>query len=72
MAERLVFARSLYSPDAVRAATAAYAELASFELQVSAEAIEVIISEPDESVADVLLDEFCNHALHETIVSLRG
>ncbi len=72
MAERIVFSRSLYAPEAVRAAAAAYGELASFELQVSAEAIEVVITEPDESVADVLVDEFCNHALHETIVSLRG
>jgi hypothetical protein len=70
--ERLVFSRSLYAAEAVQAAVAAYEELASFELQISAEAIEVTIREPDESVADVLVDEFCNHALHETIVRQRG
>ena len=72
MAERIVFARSLYSPAAVRAAAAAYAELATIELQVADDTIEVTLSDPDPALADVVADEFCNHALHETILGRRG
>ncbi|MBW2459214.1 MAG: hypothetical protein JRI68_32250 [Deltaproteobacteria bacterium] len=72
MAERIVFARSLYAPEAVRAAAQAYADLCTIELSVLTDSIEVTFSDPDESVADVLVDEFCNHALHETILGQRG
>lgn len=72
MAERVVFSRELYLPDAVEAAVEAYAELAIFEVKVSDGQIEVGVGEPDPEVADVLVDEFCNHVLHETIVRLRG
>ncbi len=72
MAERIVFARSLYAPEAVAAAAQAYAELCTIELSVGTDAIEVTLSDPDESLADVLVDEFCNHVLYETILGKRG
>jgi len=72
MAERIVFSRSLYSPAGVRAAAQAYGELGRIEVVETPAAIEVTIHDPDESVADVLADELCNHALHETIVGQRG
>jgi hypothetical protein len=71
MADRLVFSRALYLPEAVRAAVDAYGELATFAVDVRDDDVAVDISEPDPEVASVLVDEFSNHVLHETIVRLR-
>ena len=71
MADRVVFSRALYLPEAVRAAAQAYGELATFAVDVSDDDVTVDISEPDPEVASVLVDEFCNHVLHETVVRLR-
>jgi hypothetical protein len=49
----------------------AYGELATFAVDVRDDDVAVDISEPDPEVASVLVDEFCNHVLHETIVRLR-
>jgi hypothetical protein len=67
MAETITLSRSLYSPDAVTRAIAAYASLAKLDVSVGDDAIEVRISEPDPDVEDVLADELCNHILFETI-----
>lgn len=72
MADRVVFSRDLYLADAVEAAVEAYEKLATFDVKVSDSEIEVGIREPDPDVVDVLVDEFCNHVLHETVVRLRG
>ena len=72
MAERVLFSRSLYEPEAVRAAAEAYAELATIDVQLLGDDVQVDISKPDPDVQDVLIDEFCNHVLHETIVRSRG
>ena len=67
MSDAVAFARSLYAPDAIRAAVAAYAELASFQITESDEDVIVRITEPDSDVAHCLADELANYALVETI-----
>lgn len=71
MAEQITFARSLYAPEAVEAAAAAYAELAEIAVTVGADTIEVTVDKPDPELASVLLDELSNHALYETILRAR-
>ncbi len=71
MSEPLTFSTSLYTRDAVEAAVAAFAELASFEVSANADDVVVAVSEIDADLKDVLVDEFCNYALHETIVRAR-
>ena len=72
MNERIEFPRSIYSLQAVEAAVEAYSKLASFEVSVLDDDIEVKVSKPAPKVADVLVDEFCNHVLYETVVRSRG
>jgi len=72
MAETISFARSLYHPQAIRAAAEAFAELASITVEAGDDETAVQIAEPDPDVADVIVDEFCNYALSETIVLLRA
>lgn len=71
MAERVIFSRSLYQAEAVQAAVEAYQELATFDVKVRDDDVAVEIFDPDPDVANVLVDEFCNHVLHETIVRMR-
>ncbi len=71
-AQRISFARSLYSPDAINAAIEAFAGLATFSVQLADDAVEVTLSDADADVADVLLDEFCNHALAQSIEFARA
>jgi hypothetical protein len=68
VSEALTFSRSLYEPDAVRAAVDAFAELARFEVDEQANEVFVRISEPDMEVAHCLADELANYALVETVV----
>ncbi len=71
MARQLTFDRSLYLPDAVEAAAAAYAEHAQIELTSTADAVVAEISSMGEHDPEVVAKAFCNHVLHETIVRLR-
>ena len=71
MAEALVFACPLYSPDAVRAAAEAFSDLAKLDVTVGDDDIRVAISEVDPDVTDVLGDELSNFALAETVVRSR-
>ncbi len=71
MVEEITFARSLYSPEAVRAAAEAFSQLAKLEVTVSDDEIRLAVSEPDPDVADVLEDELANFALAETVVRSR-
>jgi len=66
MSESLAFPRSLYEPDAIRAAVEAFADLARFEVEDHGVDIVVRISEPDADVPH-LGDEFSNYALVETV-----
>jgi phosphoribosylformylglycinamidine (FGAM) synthase PurS component len=72
MAERVLYSRSLYSPEAVEAAVQAFSHLAKLEVRMHEDAIELTMADPDPEVADELLDELCNHVLAETIARSRG
>jgi len=63
----LAFSRDLYAAEAVDEAVRAYAGLARFAVSQGGADVLVEVSEPDPEVADVLLDEFCNHVLNETV-----
>ncbi len=67
MAERISFDRSLYLPDAVEAAAAAYADFAKVELTSSGEAVVADISDAGDYDLTTIANAFCNHVLHETI-----
>lgn len=67
----ITFSRSLYLPEAVQAAADAFAELAKIEVRVLDGDIEVELDAIDPDVADVIEDELCNHALHQTVVRRR-
>ena len=69
MTEELSLPRSLYDASAVEATVEAYNELATFDVKLVDDAIMVTINDPDPDVADIIVDEFCNHALSETIRS---
>jgi hypothetical protein len=71
MAERLVFDRSLYLPEAVEAAATAYADFARIEVTASGEATEVAISEVVDHDEQLIARAFANHVLHETILRVR-
>lgn len=71
MVRQVTFDRSLYLPDAVEAAAAAYAQHARIELTPTAEAVVAEISGMGEHDPEVVAKAFCNHVLHETIVRLR-
>ncbi len=72
MAETLRFSRSLYAPDAVEAAAQAFAHLAKITVTRHEAETELVMSEPDPELSDVLLDEIANHALFQTITRRRG
>jgi len=71
MAKRVTFDRSLYLPEAVEAAAAAYAEHAKIEVTPDADAVLAVISGVARGETDLVVNAFCNHVLHETIVRLR-
>jgi len=72
MTEPILLSRSLYSVEAVNATVGAYSGLATFEVRLGGDDIAVAISDAAPSLSRVLADEFCNHALHETIRRSRG
>lgn len=71
MADRIAFDRSLYLPEAVEAAAAAYAEYAQIEVTPTADAVVAVISEVVEHDPHLVASSFCNHVLHETIARRR-
>jgi hypothetical protein len=71
MAEEVTFDRSLYLPEAVEAAAAAYAEHARVDVRHTDDSIVAVISPAVEDEAHGLVNAFCNHVLHETIARLR-
>ena len=70
--QRIEFASTLYDDAAVEAAVEAYGHLAKFAMSKNDHAIVVEVSEPDERVADRLVDALCNHALYETVSRTRA
>ena len=71
MAERVTFDRSLYLPEAVEAAAAAYGEHAQIEATRSDEGTVAVISPVADKDPCLLAHAFCNHVLHETIARLQ-
>ena len=65
------FDRSLYLPEAVEAAAAAYAEHAKIELTPTADAVEATVSSFAGNDEDLVANAFCNHVLYETIARKR-
>jgi hypothetical protein len=67
MAERISFDRSLYMPEAVEAAAAAYADFATIQLTTSGEAVVADIADAGDYDLATIANAFSNHVLHETI-----
>lgn len=72
MSQTLELSRSLYDPDAVAEAVAAFQNLATIEVEATEARLRVTITDPDPDVADVLADELCNHALAHTVARHRA
>ena len=72
MSDSLIFSRSLYAEDAVRAAADAYGNLAKFEVVAHDADIELRVSDIDAEFGPGLLDEIANHALYETVQHVRS
>ena len=68
---RLSFDRSLYLPEAVDAAAAAYAEVARIAVTHAGEAVHVEITDVQEHEPALVGHAFANHALYETIARRR-
>jgi hypothetical protein len=71
MAERISFARSLYSPEAIEAAGEAYADFAKIAVEESGDDLVVVIDDVAEHDPALVAHAFANHALHETITRRR-
>ena len=70
MADTLCFSHSLYEHDAVVAAAEAFEGLVTIQVQKSDSETRVQIDWFSAEIPDVL-DHFCNHVLHHSIVALR-
>lgn len=69
---QLLFHRSLYRPEAVRAAVQRFGHLATLEVQEVENGTLVTMSGYAERIAARLPWELANHALFQTIVDARG
>ena len=68
---RITFDRSLYTPEAVEAAAAAYAEYADIALERSGDAVVAVVGAVTGGDPETIENSFCNLALQETIVRMR-
>ena len=68
---RITFDRSLYTPDAVEAAAAAYAEYADIEIERSNDAVVAVVGAVRGADREAIEHSFCNFALQETVVRMR-
>jgi len=68
---RITFDRSLYRPDAVEAAAAAYAEYAQITLESSGDAVIAVVGDVTGAARGLVESSFCNLVLQETVVRLR-
>ena len=67
---RITFDRSLYTPEAVEAAAAAYVEYAEIAVEHSGDAIVAVVGGVTGGDRQTIENSFCNHALQETIVRM--
>ncbi len=68
---RITFDRSLYTPDAVEAAAAAYADYAEITLERSGDAVIAVVGAVSGADRETIEHSFCNLALQETVVRMR-
>jgi hypothetical protein len=68
---QITFDRSLYTPDAVEAAAAAYAEYADIALERSSDAVVAVVGAVRGGDRETIEHSFCNLALQETVVRMR-
>ena len=68
---RISFDRSLYVPEAVEAAAAAYAEYADITLERAGDAVVAVVGAVTGGDPRTVEHSFCNLALQETIVRMR-
>ena len=68
---RITFDRSLYTPDAVEAAAAAYAEYAEIALEHAGDTVVAVVGAVTGGDRQTIENSFCNLALQETIVRMR-
>ena len=68
---QITFDRSLYIPEAVEAAAAAYAEHAEIALERSGDAVVAVVGAVTGGDRQTIENSFCNLALQETIVRMR-
>ena len=68
---RLTFDRSLYAPDAVEAAAAAYADYADVALEREGDAVIAVVGAVRGADRDTIEHSFSNLALQETVVRRR-
>ena len=66
---RITFHQSLYSPEAVEAAAAAYAEYADIALEPSGDTVVAVVGAVTGD-PQTIENSFCNLALQETIVRM--
>ena len=71
MAKRITFDRSLYLPEAVEAAAAAYAPHAKIEVTPTDDAVVAEISSVVGDDPNLVVNAFCNFVLQETIARMR-
>ncbi len=68
---QITFDRSLYTPEAVEAAAAAYAEYADITLERSGDAVVAVIGDVTRGDRRTIENSFCNLVLQETVVRMR-
>ena len=68
---QITFDRSLYVPEAVEAAAAAYADYADITIERSGDTVVAIINAVSGGDRDTIERSFCNLALQETVVRMR-
>lgn len=71
MAEKVAFDRTLYNPEAVQAAAAAYAGHAVIKVVATDAGVEATVSDTGDYDPTAIAHAFANHALHETIQARR-
>ena len=67
---RIIFDRSLYIPEAVQAAAAAYAEYAEIGIEDAGDATVAVVGAVTGGDRQTVENSFCNLALQETIVRM--
>jgi len=68
---RITFDRSLYNPDAVEAAAAAYAEYAEITLERAGDTLVAVVGAVTGGDRQTVESSFCNLVLQETVVRMR-